>query len=71
MLKFRQNVYLKRALLHASDMPAITLSGDMNLSRQQMINVWPFFLFFYSSLESLGPITDKVQVQASDASYIK
>ena len=27
MLKFRQNVYLKRALLHASDMPAITLSG--------------------------------------------
>ena len=34
-----------------------------------MINVWPFF--FYSSLESLGPITDKVQVQASDASYIK
>ena len=69
MLKFRQKVYLKRALLHASDMPAITLSGDMNLSRQQMINVWPFF--FYSSLESLGPITDKVQVQASDASYIK
>ena len=63
MLKFRQKVYLKRALLHASDMPAITLSGDMNLSRQQMINVWPFFFTVLWNRWDLLPIKSKSKLQ--------